>query len=300
MKTRRFFAITESPYLLLTLAVFFWAGNFIVGRAVRADVPPVALAFWRWFFAAILVTVMARRHLSADLAKLRRSWGIVLLLAFAGIACFNTLVYIGLQHTIAVNALLMQSLMPVMIVGLSFLLFKEKIDLIQAAGVALSLLGALTIIGRGSLGVLLSLSLNRGDILVFIAVAGYAGYSIGLRKRPAVHPLSFVAATFILGDLLLLPLYIWETMAGRSLHLDAPTVMAISYVAVFPSIVSYLCFNRGVELVGANRAGMFIHLIPVFGSVMAIVFLGESLQLFHIVGILLIAAGISMATRFRR
>jgi drug/metabolite transporter (DMT)-like permease len=300
MKAPRFSAITESPYLLLTLAVFFWAGNFIVGRAVRADVPPVALAFWRWFFAAILVTVMARRHLSADLAKLRRSWGIVLLLAFAGIACFNTLVYIGLQHTIAVNALLMQSLMPVMIVGLSFLLFKEKIDLIQAAGVALSLLGALTIIGRGSLGVLLSLSLNRGDILVFIAVAGYAGYSIGLRKRPAVHPLSFVAATFILGDLLLLPLYIWETMAGRSLHLDAPTVMAISYVAVFPSIVSYLCFNRGVELVGANRAGMFIHLIPVFGSVMAIVFLGESLQLFHIVGILLIAAGISMATRFRR
>jgi drug/metabolite transporter (DMT)-like permease len=300
MKNRRFFAITESPYLLLTLAVFFWAGNFIVGRAVRADVPPVALAFWRWFFAAILVTLMARRHLPADLARLRKSWGIVLLLAFAGITCFNTLVYIGLQYTIAVNALLMQSLMPVMIVGLSFLLFKEKISLIQAAGVAISLLGALTIIGRGSLGVLLSLSLNRGDILVFIAVAGYAGYSIGLKKRPAVHPLSFVAATFILGDLLLLPLYIWEMMAGRSLHLDAPTVLAISYVAVFPSIVSYLCFNRGVELVGANRAGMFIHLIPVFGSVMAIAFLGESLQWFHIVGILLIAAGIFMATRFRR
>ena len=300
MKAPRFFAITESPYLLLTLAVFFWAGNFIVGRAVRADVPPVALAFWRWFFAAILVTLMARRHLPADLAKLRKSWGIVLLLAFAGITCFNTLVYIGLQYTIAVNALLMQSLMPVMIVGLSFLLFKEKIKPIQAAGVAISLLGALTIIGQGSLGILLSLSLNRGDVLVFIAVAGYAGYSIGLRKRPAVHPLSFVAATFILGDLLLLPLYVWETMAGRSLHLDAPTVMAISYVAVFPSIVSYLCFNRGVELVGANRAGMFIHLIPVFGSVMAIVFLGESLQWFHIVGILLIAAGISMATRLGR
>jgi drug/metabolite transporter (DMT)-like permease len=300
MKAPRFFAITESPYLLLTLAVFFWAGNFIVGRAVRADVPPVALAFWRWFFAAILVTLMARRHLPADLAKLRKSWGIVLVLAFAGITCFNTLVYVGLQYTIAVNALLMQSLMPVMIVGLSFLLFKEKIKPIQAAGVAISLLGALTIIGQGSLGILLSLSLNRGDVLVFIAVAGYAGYSIGLRKRPAVHPLSFVAATFILGDLLLLPLYVWETMAGRSLHLDAPTVMAISYVAVFPSIVSYLCFNRGVELVGANRAGMFIHLIPVFGSVMAIVFLGESLQWFHIVGILLIAAGISMATRLGR
>lgn len=300
MKAPLFLAITESPYFLLTLAVFFWAGNFIVGRAVRADVPPLALAFWRWFFAAILVTLMARRHLPADLARLRNSWGIVLLLAFVGITCFNTLVYIGLQYTIAVNALLMQSLMPVMIVGLSFLLFKEKIKPIQAAGVAISLLGALTIIGQGSLGILVSLSLNRGDVLVFIAVIGYAGYSIGLRKRPAVHPLSFVAATFILGDLLLLPLYVWEMMSGRSLHLDAPTVMAISYVAVFPSIVSYLCFNRGVELVGANRAGMFIHLIPVFGSVMAIVFLGESLQWFHIVGILLIAAGISMATRLGR
>jgi drug/metabolite transporter (DMT)-like permease len=300
MKAPRLFAITESPYLLLTLAVFFWAGNFIVGRAVRADVPPLALAFWRWFFAAILVTLMARRHLPADLARLRKSWGIVLLLAFVGITCFNTLVYIGLQYTMAVNALLMQSLMPVMIVGLSFLLFKEKIKPIQAAGVAISLLGALTIIGQGSLGILVSLSLNRGDVLVFIAVIGYAGYSIGLRKRPAVHPLSFVAATFILGDLLLLPLYVWETVSGRSLHLDAPTVMAISYVAVFPSIVSYLCFNRGVELVGANKAGMFIHLIPVFGSVMAIVFLGESLQWFHIVGILLIAAGISMATRLGR
>lgn len=297
MKNARLFGLTQSPYILLTLAVFFWAGNFIVGRAVRADVPPVALAFWRWFFAAILVTGMARRHLLGDFAKLRKSWLTVLLLSLAGIASFNTLVYIGLQYTIAVNGLLMQSLMPVLIVGLSFLFFGEKITSVQSLGVFVSLAGALTIIGRGSVEILLSLSMNRGDILVFIAVAGYAGYSIGLRKRPAVHPLSFVAATFIVGDLLLLPLYVWESLGGRSLHLDSATVMAISYVSIFPSIVSYLCFNRGVELVGANRAGMFIHLIPVFGSVMAIVFLGESLQWFHAAGILLIASGIYMATR---
>ncbi len=299
MKTSHFFKLADSPYLLLTLAVFFWAGNFIVGRAVRADIPPVGLAFWRWFIAALLVTVMARRYLLTDLREIRRHWLIVLLLSITGITSFNTLVYIGLQYTIAVNALLMQSLMPVLIVGLSFLLFKEKIHLIQAMGVLVSLVGALTIIGQGSIDVLLSLSINRGDILVFIAVVGYAGYSIGLRKRPAVHPLSFVAATFIVGDLLLLPLYIWESMAGRTVHFDAPTLMAVSYVSIFPSIVSYLCFNRGVELVGANRAGMFIHLIPVFGSVMAIVFLGESLQWFHLLGILLIASGISMATRAR-
>lgn len=299
MKTPNTFKISDSPYLLLTLAVFFWAGNFIVGRAVRADIPPVGLAFWRWFVAALLVTVLARKYLLADLREIGRHWVIVLLLAIAGIASFNTLVYIGLQYTIAVNGLLMQSLMPVLIVGLSFLLFKETIHAVQAVGVVVSLAGALTIIGQGDVDVLLSLSMNRGDILVFVAVVGYAGYSIGLRKRPAVHPLSFVAVTFIIGDLLLLPLYIWESMAGRTVHVDMPTLLAISYVAIFPSIVSYLCFNRGVELVGANRAGMFIHLIPVFGSVMAIVFLGESLQWFHLAGILLIGSGIFMATRGR-
>lgn len=299
MKISPSFKLANSPYLLLTLAVFFWAGNFIVGRAIRADIPPVGLAFWRWFIAALLVTVMARKYLPTDLPEIRRHWAIVLLLAIVGIASFNTLVYIGLQYTIAVNGLLMQSLMPVLIIGLSFLLFREKIHTIQAIGVLISLVGALTIIGRGSIDVLLSLSMNRGDILIFIAVAGYAGYSIGLRKRPAVHPLSFVAVTFIIGALLLLPLYIWESRGGRTVHFDAPTLMAISYVSIFPSIVSYLCFNRGVELVGANRAGMFIHLIPVFGSVMAIFFLHESLQWFHLLGILLIASGIYMATRAR-
>ena len=299
MKRVTFLKIIDSPYLLLTLAVFFWAGNFIVGRAVRADIPPVGLAFWRWFVASVLVAVLARKYLPGDLREIRRHWFIVLLLAIVGISSFNTLVYIGLQYTIAVNALLMQSLMPVLIVGLSFVFYREKIHSLQAIGVVVSLAGALTIIGRGNLDVLLSLSVNRGDILVFIAVVGYAGYSIGLRKRPAVHPLSFVAVTFIVGDLLLLPLYVWESMAGRTVQLDSATFMAIAYVSIFPSIVSYLCYNRGVELVGANRAGMFIHLIPVFGSVMAIVFLGESLQWFHLAGIVLIASGIYMATRGR-
>jgi drug/metabolite transporter (DMT)-like permease len=301
MKSGRLLGLADSPYILLVLAVFFWAGNFIVGRAVRADVPPVALAFWRWFVASLVVIALARRHLPADLENLRRGWLSVVLLSIAGITSFNTLVYIGLQYTIAVNALLMQSLMPVLIVGLSYIFFRERIGWIQASGVIVSLAGALVIIGQGSAELLLSLSINRGDGLVFLAVVGYAGYSIGLRKRPAVHPLSFVAATFVVGDLFLLPLYIGESMvAGHPLRLDAPAILAIGYVSIFPSIVSYLCFNRGVELVGANRAGMFIHLLPVFGSAMAIIFLGESLQWFHAEGILLIAAGIFMATRRRQ
>ena len=289
--------IFYSPYLLLTLAVLFWSGNFIVGRAVRADVPPVALAFWRWTGASLLVLWPAIPHLKRDWNTVRKNLPILLLLSAIGIASFNTLLYIGLQWTIALNAFLMQSIMPVLIVVMSFLIFREKITAIQAIGVVISLIGAFIIIMQGDLKMLSSLSMNRGDVLIFIAVISYAGYSVMLRKRPSIHPLSFLAVTFIIGSLLLLPLYLWETFTMRSISFNRPTLLAISYVAIFPSIVSYLCYNRGVELVGANRAGLFIHLMPVFGSIMAIIFLGESLRWFHGAGIVLIALGIMLSTR---
>jgi drug/metabolite transporter (DMT)-like permease len=289
--------IYNYPYLLLTLAVFFWSGNFIVGRAVHAEVPPVALAFWRWACASLLVVCIATPHLKRDWHLIRSNWPILLLLSFTGVTAFNTLVYAGLQSTIALNAFLMQSMMPVLIVAMSFVLFHEKIRALQVAGVAVSLTGAFIIIIRGDINVVRALSINRGDILIFIAVICYAGYSVTLRKRPSVHPLSFLAVTFVAGSLLLLPVYFWETFTVRAISLNPQTLLAVSYVAIFPSVVSYFCFNRGVELVGANRAGLFLHLMPVFGSIMAIIFLGETLQSFHIAGIALIALGILLATR---
>jgi drug/metabolite transporter (DMT)-like permease len=289
--------IYNLPYLLLTLAVFFWSGNFILGRAVRAEVPPIALAFWRWAIASLLVAGVAWPHLKRDWPAVRTHWPMLLLLSVVGVASFNTLVYSGLQSTIALNAFIMQSMMPVLIVFMSFVLFHEKISRLQGAGVAFSLTGALTIISKGSWQALRALSINRGDLLIFIAVVCYAGYSVLLRKRPAIHPLSFVAVTFSIGSLLLLPLYLAETLAGRPVQFNATTLLAISYVAIFPSIVSYLCFNRGVELAGANRAGLFLHLMPVFGSIMAIAWLGESFEWFHAAGIALIILGILMATR---
>jgi drug/metabolite transporter (DMT)-like permease len=158
-------------------------------------------------------------------------------------------------------------------------------------------MGVLTIVGQGRLEVLTSLSLNLGDLLVFIAVALYAAYSALLRRRPPVHPLSFIAATFIAGTVILLPFYLWENRAGRVMSIDGVTLLTVGYVAIFPSILAYLCYNRGVELAGANRAGLFVHLMPVFGSIMAILFLGERFGWFHGVGILLILGGILLATR---
>jgi len=287
------------PYLLLTLAVLFWSGNFIVGRAVHAHVPPVGLAFWRWTGAGLLVLGPAWRHLRKDLPVAWRHWEIMLLLSALGIAAFNSLVYTGLQTTQALNAFLLQSLMPVLIVALSFLLFREKITGRQAVGVALSLCGAVTIILQGDLSTLAELTANRGDLLVLTAVICYAGYSVLLRKRPPMHPLSFVALTFLSGTAMLFPFYLFETLAVKPMEFNPPTLLAVGYVAVFPSILSYLCYNRGVELVGANRAGLFIHLMPVFGSIMAILFLGEALRWYHGLGIGFIALGIFLATQRR-
>ncbi len=291
--------IKNRPYLLLTLAVLFWAGNFILGRAFHTEIPPVALAFWRWVGAAILVTWPALPYLRRDRQELLHAWPAVTLLSLLGIAAFNTLAYSGLQYTQAINAFLLQSMMPVLIVLFSFLFFRNGVTRLQSLGIMVSLCGAVLIIARGDFARLQSLTFNRGDLLVFTAIACYAGYSVMLRKRPKAHPLAFIATTFWLGSIFLVPLYIWETITVASLKLNLSTLLVLGYVMIFPSIVSYLCFNRGVELVGANRAGLFIHLMPVFGGLMAVVFLGEVFGWYHAVGIILIGLGIYLATRKR-
>ena len=187
--------------------------------------------------------------------------------------------------------------MPVLIVLFSFLIFREKVTRLQSLGILVSLCGAVMITARGDFERLLALSFNRGDLLVFTAIACYAGYSVMLRKRPRAHPLAFIATTFWLGSIFLVPLYLWETFTVASMQLNPSTLLVLAYVMVFPSIVSYLCFNRGVELVGANRAGLFIHLMPVFGGLMAVVFLGEVFGWYHGVGVVLIGLGIYLATR---
>ena len=285
------------PYLLLTLAVLFWAGNFILGRAVRMDVPPIALAFWRWAIASLLVLGPALLPLKRDWNTIRRSGPILMVLAGTGVAAFNTLAYSGLQYTVAINAFLMQTLMPVFIVVFSFLLFQVRINRRQVAGVAICLAGAVIIIVRGNWQVVASLALNPGDLLVLLAVLCYAAYSVLLRQRPPIHPLSFVAVTFVAGTVMLLPLYLWETITIRPLALNRVTVFSILYVAIFPSIISYLCYNRGVEALGANRAGLFLYLMPVFGSLMAVGLLGEAFLWFHWVGIALIATGLVVSMR---
>ena len=291
--------LTDQAWLLMLLPPLFWASNAVLGRAVAGAVPPVGLAFWRWALGVLLVLPFAWRHLRQDAPTLAAHWKMVALLSLTGIAVFNTFLYIGLNTTTALNSVMIQSTMPVLIVLMSVALFRDRVSPLQALGVAVSLAGACTLIARGDPAVLLGLQLNTGDLWVFAAVLGYGAYTALLRRRPAVHPLSFVAVTFGGGMAMLLPFYLWETLTVRPMPLSLTALGSVAYVALFPSILAYLCFNRSVALVGANTAGLSIHLIPVFGSLLAILFLGEQPHLYHAVGIALIAAGILLATRKR-
>ena len=298
-KTGLFARLWQTPTLLLALATLFWAGNFVVGRAILTETPPVALAFWRWTLALIPILWLGWKHwdIPQELRAIKANWPLITILAILGIGCFNTFVYFGLQQTSSVNALLLQSAMPLLILIVCFLIFGERPRILQLLGVILSLGGVVFIATRGHPEALMQMQVNAGDLWVFAAVVAYAFYSALLRKKPVMHPLSFLAITFAIGSIVLLPFYIREHMSGQIMHLSSSNIGALAYLVIFPSFLAYLFFNRGVELLGAARAGLFIHLIPVFGSVLALTFLGEGFEVFHIVGAGLIATGLIIASR---
>jgi drug/metabolite transporter (DMT)-like permease len=287
----------HSAWTLLVLTNLLWAGNFIVGRAVAGQVAPIALAWWRWTGAFLVAVGFAWPHLRRDWPVLLRHAPILLALSATGIASFATMIYIGLQDTTAVNALLLQSVMPVVILLWAFALYGERPDRFQTVGVAVSLLGVVTIAERGSLAALAGLSFNIGDVWVIGAVVLYALYAVLLRRGPRVHPLSLLVVLMGIGSLLLLPFYVWESHAGAAIRGGWPSYAAIAYTAVLPSFVAYLFFNRGVALIGAVGAGQSVHLMPVFGAALAVLFLGERIYAYHAVGVALIAAGLVFASR---
>ncbi|MCU0559639.1 MAG: DMT family transporter [Desulfobacterales bacterium] len=279
------------PYLILSVAPLCWAGNIVLARGVAELLPPVAFAFWRWVLAFVLILPFSLRHLAADRRAIARGWKTLLLLSLLGISSFNALLYTAVHTTTAINGSLIQSSMPAVIVLLSLLLYREKATLRQMAGVALCILGAALIVLRGEFTTLFAMSFVQGDLLMTIAVAAYALYSALLRRRPPIHPLSLLATTFLLGAAGLLPAYLVERAAAGPFPLNREIVLSILYVALFPSIVAYFCWNKGVDLLGPNRAGLFINLIPVFTALLSVWLLGESIRLFHIGGMGLISGG---------
>ncbi len=288
----------KNPYLLLTLTALFWSGNMVLGRGIRADVPPLALAFWRWLIAFLLVLPLAAPHFKTQWPLLRRAWRPVVALGLLGVGGYNTFAYLALQTTTATNAVLLNSFIPVATVALAWAFFGKRLSVLASLGVTISLAGALTIVAHGELSTLLHLNLNRGDLWMLLAVAVWALYTVGLAWRPAgVDAMLLLAAFTAVGLAALLPAWLWEMAQGRSIDVHPASLAALAYVGIFPSFIGYIFYNRGVAEVGAGRASLFIHLMPVFGILLSALFLGERPQLYHYLGIGLIFTGIGLTMR---
>ncbi|MGB5831474.1 MAG: DMT family transporter [Thiohalocapsa sp.] len=284
--------------LLAVLPPLFWAGNFVLARALHADIPPIALSFWRWAMALTILLPFAWRGLHEQWPLLQRHWPVLTLLALLGITNYNTFAYLGLQDTSATNGVLLTSATPVVIVVLSFLMLGQAVRPPQLLGILLSLAGVVMIATEGRPQVLTGMALNPGDMWILSAGLDWALYSVCLRWRPAkLGPLTFLAAIMAIGLIPLIVLYAWDLAQGHRFAINRANLGAIGYVALFPSVLAYIFWNRAVTEMGANRTGQYIHLMPAFGALLAVLVLGERLLWFHAAGAGLIAAGIALATR---
>ena len=286
-----------AAYVIMPIAPLCWGGNIVLARGVVDLIPPVAFAFWRWTVALAILLPLAWPHARRDWPLAVREWKIFLALGLTGIASFNTLLYKAMHTTTAINGALIQTTMPGFIILMSLVFFREKLALRQLVGAAACVVGAALVVLHGRLEALVDLEMVPGDLLMMVAVVLYGIYSLLLWRRPPVHPLSLMVFTFAIGAAGLLPLYLWELAAVGPFALSREVALSIGYVALFPSIVAYFCWNRGIDLIGPNRGGLFICLIPVFASILAILFLGETLHAYHLTGMLLVLAGMVIFSR---
>jgi len=282
-----------SPYLLLVLTTLFWGANFNVARAVSDHIPPLGLSFWRWAIALLILLPFVIKPMRKHWPAAKAHWLLVLALSAFGVAAFNSLVYLGLQTTSATNGTVMQSFNPVFIILLAAVLLGEKTRPLQWLGIFISLLGVLSILSRGNPETLTELDFHTGDLYIVCAVVVWGIYTVLLRKLPlTLKGLPILGYTVALGALIILPFYVLETLNGRPMPLSTISVSSVLFVALFPSVLSFLFWNHATHRLGANRTGQFAHLVPTFGILIAITVMGETLQGFHFLGIGLVITGL--------
>ena len=285
-----------AAHAMLGIVMLLWAGNSIVGRAVHNDIPPFTLTFVRWTGAVLLLAPFAARHLIADRGAILAAWRPILLLALTGVVAFNALLYTALHHTTATNGLLIQAAIPAFVLVFDRLLFKTRPAAGAIAGVAISMIGVATIVFRGDVHAIGNFHFATGDLLVLSAVVAWAIYTVSLRLKPAIHPLSLLATTFAIGAVALLPLAATEWQRVAAIDWRPAIFAAFAYVAVLPSIVAFFLYNRAVDTLGPARPGQAITLMPLFGALLAAPLLGETLHTYHLVGMAMILAGILVTT----
>lgn len=281
--------------LVVTMAL--WAGNHVIGRWATGQIPPMTFSFLRWSIAALVMVPLAVSCIRKDWPVIRANFWILTLLGLLGSGYYNTLQYIALTGTTATNAAILNSWAPVLIAAAGALIFKDRLRGVQIGGLALSLFGVATVILHGDPARAATLTFNHGDLVMLFATGVWAAYTTLLRKRPAISTISFSGLTYLFAAFANAPLAAYEYANSQYVVWSVASVAAIAYAALLASVIGYFLYARGVEIIGATRAGAFIHLIPLFASVMAMMFLGEAPQLYHAVGFGLILAGVALASR---
>ena len=290
-------ALLNRPQISLVTATILWGGNFVAGKALAGDAPIVAISFWRWALALIVLLPFSFGALRQHRATLLAHWRLIATIGATGIAGYTLCVYTALAATTAINALLFISTAPLLITLANWFVYRDRVAPWQVAGTVVSSLGAVVVIAHGDAARLAALRFNRGDLWILAGVVVWVAYSLLLRRRPStVPPLPFFTATVLAGAVLLAPLYAWTFAHGERLAPSIPNMLGVLYVALGASALGYACWTRGVAALGPDRAGTFLHLIPVFGTAMAIVFLGERLAPYHLVGAALVAGGLALAS----
>ncbi len=283
--------------VLLIASSFFWSGNFFSGKvAYLSDLTPFKLSFFRWLFALIILLPFTYSQIIKDFNYYKKNLLLMITISILGVTIFNSFTYISLTTTMVINSTLMASVAPVMIIGFSWLIFRTKTTKLQFAGIFLSLLGAFSIILKGDLSNLYNLYFTSGDLWMLAAVISWCLYSVLLRKiDSATSQLANLEVMIIIGIVFIFPFYLLESFNSSYLPSSSLDFVIISYVAIFASIVAFFSWNKGVSIIGPNRAGLFLHLIPVFSSIWAISFLNEKFAFFHLIGVFFILTGIILS-----
>jgi len=283
-------------YLLMACAALFWAGNIVIGRAASTSVPPVGLSFWRWTVALAIFLPFVLPLIRRQWPVMRREWRLLALLGLLGVAVFHTFLYVAVSTTTAINAALIYAATPALVPLIAWPILGDRLGLRQAGGILLSSLGIAIVVTRADPAILGAMEFTRGDLWMIAAVVAWSFYSVLVKRRPAdLNPNAMLAGMMTVGVLMTLPFYLWETATGRAMPYDANAAWTVGYVAVFASILAYICYNRGIELVGPSRAALTAHMLPVFAAALSVVFLGETLHLYHLGGAAAVVMGILLS-----
>ena len=286
-------------YILLIFTTIFWSGNFIVGKAASIyEIPPFSLNFYRWFFAGLILLPFTIKELINKKLYILNNLSIFILLGITSITIFNSIVYYSLYYTQVINSVLMISTIPVCIIIISSILKIEKTNLNQIIGVILSLIGVIFIVTKAEIEIIKNLDFNKGDLSIIIAMFSWAIFSSLLKKKKyEMSQIALLQIVIICGLIFLIPVYLAEHYLGNSIKLGKPFYLTLLYVVIFPGLLAFFFWIKGISIIGSNRAGLFLHLMPITGTVMAIIIYNESFTYYHIIGAIFIIAGIILSNK---